>query len=61
LKKKLRKRQSAEEPRAPTSTKILKKPLANEVVEGLVAWNLEVVVGQNVSNVRADGKTSNDI
>ena len=39
----------------------LKKPLENEVVDGLVAWKLGVVVGQNVSNVRADGKTSNDI
>jgi hypothetical protein len=42
----------------------LKKPLENEVVqvvEGLVAWKLEVLVGQNISNVREDGKTSNDI
>jgi hypothetical protein len=45
----------------PHLDQILKKPLGNEVVEGLVAWKLEVLVGQNVSNVRADGKTSNDI
>jgi hypothetical protein len=45
----------------PHLDQILKKPLGNEVVEGFVAWKLEVLVGQNVSNVRADGKTSNDI